>query len=77
VASDVLQYSGMQTQTFTEPCSLNQSELLGKACETVLKQANSEGLPPQAEQFYLLAVGALEQAQRFAQLASYAEMQAR
>lgn len=34
-------------------------------------------LPPMAEQYYLLAVSALEQAQRFAQLADYNLMQGR
>ena len=39
--------------------------------------ADTDGFSPEAEQYWLLAIGALEQAQRFATLALYAQRRAR
>lgn len=54
-------------------------EWFAKACEDLRTKAlfgtdddaPTAHLPPEAEQYMLLAIGALEQAQRFAKLAEY------
>ena len=62
-----------------EPVQLNPLERLAKRIEAVRVNSlcDDHGLSPEAEQHYLLALNALEQARRFTLLAHYAEMAGR
>lgn len=58
----------VEPEWFTKACE----DLRTKALFCTDDEAPTAHLPPRAEQYMLLAIGAVEQAQRFAKLAEYA-----